>query len=663
MTYGLLAIGLILVYRSSRVVNFAHGQIGVVSAAAFALVTVNLHVPYYVALPFALGLGAAIGAGTEMTVIRRLSRAPRLMSIVATLGVGQFLGALTGAINTGLAANIPHPPGLPEFNLGKLVVTPAYTAILFFAPIVIVALTLFLRRSWFGVAIRSAADNPEAARMAGIRAGRMSALAWGLAGALSTFTAVLVLPARGLDAGSGFGPSLLLRALAVAVVARMNNLVAALIVGVGFGVVEQLLLWNYPSGGLVELVLFVTILVAMFFLPRQGARDEERGSWAAVEALRPIPGLIRQRWAVRNLGKFVGVAALCVAILVPMMGSHSAAISYTGMVSFAIIGLSVGVISGLGGQLSLGQFAIGAIGATMSFHVLSRTGNIALALVYAGIAGAIALVLVGLPSLRARGLMLTVTTLGFALVVPGWLLAQPWALGSGVEMGRPSIGGGALVSGRSYYFFSLGVFVVLFVLTRNLWSRGFGRVLRATRDNEDNARAFTISVNRVKVLGFAISGFIAAIGGAIYGHTLSLTTATAFGIDANINGVVIAVLGGLSILVGPILGVLYIIGIPTVVRLDAATLAASSFGWLVFLLYVPGGLAQLVQPLRDRIVKLLVSRDRESPEAAEGDVIEPVKAATRRMTFTARGNDHLPAVPGGHILSAVDLAKSYGGVV
>ncbi|MCA1708683.1 MAG: branched-chain amino acid ABC transporter permease, partial [Actinobacteria bacterium] len=368
-------MGLILVYRTSRVINFAHGQIGIVAVAVFTLVIGNLHVPYYLALPFALAFGAALGAVVDMTVIRRLANAPRLMSVVATLGVGQFLTAMTAVINAGLSADLPHPPGLPDFNLGALVVTPAFTSILVFSPVVIIALTLFLKRSRYGIAIRSSADNPEAARMAGIRATRMSALAWGLAGALSAFTALLVLPARGLETGAGFGPSLLLRALAVAVVARMDNLLVALLAGVAFGMGEQILFWNYPSGGLIELVLFGTILVAMFSLPRQQGRDAERGSWSLVEAFRPIPAALRDRWSVRNLGKFVALGLLSIGIVVPLLTSHSAAVAYVTMISFALIGLSVGIISGLGGELSLGQFAIGAIGATVSFHVFSRSGN------------------------------------------------------------------------------------------------------------------------------------------------------------------------------------------------------------------------------------------------------------------------------------------------
>ncbi len=668
LSYGLLGVGLVLIYRTNRVINFAHGQIGVVGAAVFGLAVVKWHIPYYVGFPLALAVGAAVAMGAEVAVVRRLAAAPKVMGIVATLGVGQFLLFLTAVVNAELTADFPSPPFLPEFTLGALKITRPYVAISIFGPLVTVALAIFLKRSRFGIGIRSAAANPEAARMAGIRATRMSSLAWGLGGALSTFTALLVLPTIGSVNMSSFGPSLLLRALAVGVVARMNNLVVALAAGVGLGVIEQLLFWNYPTGGLVEVVIFLVILSTMFFLPSQQGREQDRGSWAAVEAWRPIPDAFRQVWTVRNVGKLVGALGLALAIIVPLVTSNSAAVSYVTMIAFALVGLSVGIITGLGGELSLGQFALGGIGAWVSYEVSTRTGNFFLSFIYAGIIGGIVLVLIALPSLRARGLMLTVTTLSFALVVPSWLLAQPWALESGVGMGRPIVAGNPIDTGRSYYFFCLFVFVVMFLLARNLWKGGFGRLLRAVRDNEDNARAFTVPASRVKVQSFFAAGFMAAIAGALYGHLLSLTAPDAFPIDASINSVIIAVLGGISILIGPLLGVFYIIGLPTFVQVDAAVLAASSFGWLLLILYVPSGLAGAVRPLRDRAVAALarlggITIEGDEVASETTDAPDQSLVTARPTLLTARvSSNGLPPVGGATLLQGANLVKHFGGL-
>ena len=249
MAYGLLAVGIVLVYRSDKVINFAHGEIGAFGAAVFGLAIVKWHIPYWVALLPALLVSACIGAMTEMGVIRRLRNAPKLMSLVATLGIAQVLLNLTQAINSSAAngATFPQPPGLPSFRVGTFLVTQAFSGLLIISPIVVIALVLFLRYSRYGLSMRAAAANPEAARMAGVFAGRMSTLAWGLAGGVACLTAILLKPTLGFVTVQALGPNLLLRALAAAVIARMTSLPIALGAGLGVGVVEQVLLRSYPA--------------------------------------------------------------------------------------------------------------------------------------------------------------------------------------------------------------------------------------------------------------------------------------------------------------------------------------------------------------------------------------------------------------------------------
>ncbi|HVE98140.1 MAG TPA: ATP-binding cassette domain-containing protein [Mycobacteriales bacterium] len=671
LTYGLLSVGLVLIYRSNRIINFAHGETGAFGAAFFGLLASKYGVPYYLALPVGLLSGAGVAALAEVAVVRRLRNAPRLMSVVATLGVGQFLVVFSLVVNSqaGAGSKYPEPPGLPVYELGALRITQAYSGMLFFAPLVVIGLILFLTRSRFGLGIRSAAANPEAARMAGIPAARMSALSWALAGGLSAFTAILTAPTRGFSSGETFGPGLLLRALAGAVLARMNNLGLALAAGVGLGITEQILLWNKPQSGLVELALFLIILATLLLQKQRGGRDEEKGSWAAVIAARPVPDALREVWAVRNLGRLMGVAGLVVLIALPFRISNSNAVTIVSMMGFAIIGLSVGLVTGLGGQLSLGQFAIAAVGAWASYEVSSRTGNFALSLLYAGLAAAVASLVIGLPALRIRGLLLTVTTLGFALVTPAWLLQQEYVLGDGVDPGRPCLDRAcenALDTGKRYYWFALAVTVVAVLLVRNLRSGGFGRLLVAVRDNEDNARAFTVRAAAVKTQGFLLAGFVAGLGGAVYGHALSRIGTSTFPTGASIDVVVMTVLGGISILAGPIIGVLWVIGLPAFVDLGSAGLAATRLGSLMLILYAPGGLAQILTPVRDRVVKLLARRAGVDVEAAYAAATAPVQTSIGATGAARRTSPIAPAPrlrpPGAVLLEARDLRKRFGGV-
>ena len=667
ITYGLLAVGLVLVYRSNRIINFAHGEVGAFAAALFGLFTVKYGLPYYVVLPLGLLIGAATGAAAEVGVVRRLRNAPKLMSIVATLGVGQFLVIFGLVLNSqaGAGSLFPQPPGLPVFELGALRVTQAYTGMLVFGPIAVVLLAVFLKYSRFGLAIRSAAANPEAARMAGIPAARMSALAWALAGALSAFTAILTAPTRGFTSGETFGPGLLLRALAAAVLARMNSLPIALAGGLALGILEQLLLWNRPQSGLVEVVLFAIILITLLVQRQKGGRDEEKGSWAAVQALRPIPRALRSIWLVRNLGMLIGIASLLVALALPVFISNSSAITMVSIIGFAIVGLSVGIVTGLGGQLSLGQFAIAAVGAWASFEVSSRIGHFELSFLYAGLAGALASLVIGLPALRIRGLFLTVTTLSFALVMPAFLLQQRFVLGDGVDPGRPIIGDTALDTGKLYYYFALPVLVITVLLARNVRRGGFGRLLTAVRDNEEAARAFTVRASLVKTQGFLLAGFFAGVGGALYGHALSRIGSSTFPTSASIAVVVMTVIGGISLLSGPIIGALFIIGVPAFLPLDSAGLAASALGQLLIIMYLPAGLGGLAEPLRDKIVKALGRRAGIDVDAAYDDV--PTAAGS---TGSARVRDRVAPIrpserlrpPGSVLLQGQGLTKSFGGV-
>ena len=673
LTYGLLAVGLVLIYRTNRIINFAHGQIGAFGSAFFGVAAVKWHIPYWVAFPMALFVAAATGAAAETGVVRRLRNAPRLMSIVATLGVGQFLVLFSAVINSTASAGslYPQPSWLPVFNVGALRVTQAYSGMLFLSPLFVLAIALFLKRSRFGLAIRAAAANPEAARMSGIFAARMSSLAWAIAGALSAFTAILTAPTQGFISGDSFGPALLLRAMTAAVIGRMQSLPLALAGGVGLGILEQLLLWNYPRSGLVEVTLFVIILVTLLLQRQRGGRDEEKGSWAAVQGLRPIPQKLQDLWAIRLMGPTLAIAFLAFLAILPLFITNSLSVTFTGIIGFAIVGLSIGVLTGLGGQLTLGQFAVASIGAVVSFQVSSRIGDFPLALLYAGLGAGLVSVIIGLPALRIRGLMLTVTTLGFALATPAWLLAQPWMLGDGRDPGRPIVNGTPLDTGHKYYYFALTLFVLALILARNIRKSGFGRLLIAIRDNEDNARAFTVKASVVKLQGYLIGGFIAGIGGATYGHSLSSIGVSTFPASASIAVVVMTVLGGVSVLIGPIIGAVWTLGVP-LLNVGNIGLAGTTFGALLLILWKPGGLIQLFGPVRDRVVKWVARRHGIDPEplfAGEDfdDTTAPATTGASVGAFQAREQGAVPSqrrapTTGSTLLEARHLSKSFGGV-
>jgi ABC-type branched-subunit amino acid transport system ATPase component/ABC-type branched-subunit amino acid transport system permease subunit len=343
---------------------------------------------------------------------------------------------------------------------------------------------------------------------------------------------------------------------------------------------------------------------------------------------------------VRLIAPVAAGVALALAAALGLVVTNAAAVRLASICGFGIVGLSVGLVSGLGGQLSLGQFAVGAVGAVTSALVLPRTGSWLLAIVYAVLAGAVASVAVGLPALRVRGLLLTVSTLAFALVVPAWLLQQRWLLDAGIS----------LESGRAYYLFSLVCLGAAGVFVWNLRRAGLGRVLLAVRDNEDNARAFAVSATRLRVVALAISGAVAGLGGAVHAQASGSISGSTFGTSASITVVVMTVLGGLGLLVGPVLGAVFVVGIPAFAPFDAAGLAATKLGILIVILYLPGGLAQLVLPLRSTVVRLVAG---DTP-------VPPERERLRTLPLAARSSlaPHSNRV----VLGAAGLTRRFGAV-
>jgi ABC-type branched-subunit amino acid transport system ATPase component/ABC-type branched-subunit amino acid transport system permease subunit len=669
MTYGIVAVGLVLVYRSSRIINFAQGAIGVFGAAIAGVAVVEWNMSYWIAVPIALLVSAFLGAGSEVVVIRRLRDAPTVIGVVATLGLAQVLVIFSSLINSSVTAGaqFPSPVGLPDFNYGALRVTTAYSAMLIFTPLIVIGLVIFFRRGWFGLAMRASSTNTEAAELVGVNANGMGSLAWAISGAVAAYTAILILPTRGFTGGDFLGPGLLLRALTAAVIARMTNLTVAMIAGIGVGILEGLLLWNYPDGSVVEAVLFVIILGALLLQRARYDRRDAKGSWTAIRDWLPIPDSYRKIFWIRNLRWVVFTVLLAIALAIPLLVTNANATSFTLIEVMTVVGFSVGIVAGLSGQLSLGQFALAGIGGAVSYYVTQETGTFVLGFLVGGLAAAGVALLIGLPALRIRGPMLAVTTLGFAIVASTWAFKQPWLLSDGKSHDPLSIAGLEFRTARSYYVLGLFVFLVALFFARNVWKSGLGLRMRAVRDNEDTARAFTVNPTAVKLEAFGVAGFLAGLAGAVYGGGISLLTSDAFAVQRSIDAAAVAVLGGLGLLMGPFLGALFIVGIPEIPNifgiapLDSLQLLATSVGWLFIVVQFPGGFAVGVGALRTRIVDAIARRHGLDP-AVEWD-LDAAAAPERVEVRLALPPPSPRTFPHGEIiLRTNEITKQYGGL-
>lgn len=671
MTYGLLAAGLVLVYRSSRFINFAQISIGLFGASLLSLGVGRYGFPYWVALGIAMLISAGVASVTEIAIVRPLAGSPKVLSMVATLGMASFLffAALTVNAQGLQAATFPQPSPwiFDTFDVGALEVRP-YASAQILSLVLLVLLGAFLRYSRYGVAIRGAASNPDAAALSGVSPAGMSLLSWSLAGALSCFAAALLIPSKGAITPETIGPDLLLRALAAAAIARFRSIPVAVAAACGIGVVQQVIATKGSgAGGFAELFIFIAVVASILLTPRQGREPSE--PWDGLGALRRLPPAYRSVRSIRGIPILVAALMLAVGLALPFFVENSTALAATQVVSVAIVALSVLVITGLGGQLSLGQFAIGGIGATVAVIITENGGSFWIGLVGAVLAGGLASAVIGIPALRVKGLLLGVATLSFALLSTAWLFQQPWMLGGGRSTARPDLG---IFDGdaRNYFYVALGGLVLAMIVVGNIGRGAFGRKLMAVRDNEDAARSLTVDATSVKLQAYVVAGMIAGLGGAIYAQSFDRVSYDNLGVQLSIDVVIIAVVGGIGSLWGPLLGALYIRGIPSFLGVNNnEALAGLAAAWLVLITIERNGISGVLQGFGRRFDDFLARIAGIDPAVARAEGMG-VSAAPGDAAATTKGTGirlQAPAaapVPTAEILLDVrNITKRFGGLV
>jgi ABC-type branched-subunit amino acid transport system permease subunit len=628
--YGLLAVGLVLVYRTNRVLNFAQGQIGVIGAVFLVKLTGDFKFNYWFALALSIGLAAFTGALCEL-VLRRLFNRPRVLVMVATIGLSYVLLALT-ALPFIRPSNLYKPVPVPfdlSFSLGPFIITPTEVLTLIVAPLVTIALVLAVRFTSWGLSMRAMSENADSARLSGVWIRRTSTLTWTVAGALSAFTAILNAPNQTSALTQALSPDLLLYALTAALIGAMINLTVAFVAGVGMGIFLELLQWNVPSPAKQQFILFLVVMAVLLIRVgalRKGTRGD-RSTWGhgAVTTVRASADVLRRR--VSSSGIWLCVIGAVAAPLVLSVGND---VLFSQICIYAVIALSLTLLTGWAGQVSLGQFGLVAVGALVAVH-LGSSLPLPVVMLYGGAVTAFVAIIVGLPALRMPGLFLAVTTLAFAIFMQNAVLATPCFTMPGIGktlctglpnpsytfVARPSLFGISLSSQRSFAWFSLGVLLVSIFVIRTWRDRGIARRLVAVRDNELTAAAMGIPILRTKLLAFALSGFVAGYAGVCFAFATQQLNNTDITFDPTTSFVIISmvVIGGLGSISGAILGALYLEGLPAIFGSNQTIqFITSGLGLLAFILYLPGGLAELLHRLGDLVTMgVRAALDRVAP--------------------------------------------------
>jgi len=628
---GLVAAGIILVYRTTRIINFAATAIGAAGAELTFQLVQFTGVPFPLALVAGILVAGLLGLVFDLAFGRRFFSAPRLVLTVITIAVA---GLLAGPQVRQVVGSLPFfpqersfldafgasdiKPFLPfagfRFQVGSLNLNFGFAEV-FAIDAVLLALGLlaaFFRYTRAGVGVRAVAENTERAPLLGINVGGLSSVVWTLAG----MTSGLAIIATGFvdqpGAASGIAPSVLLPALAACALARFTRLPTAVLVSVAISVIARATESSFPDDlPLVSGVLFLVIGAAFLLQQRSGRSEAGSGvSWEATEELRPIPSELASLTSLRATKIVFSLIGLIVIVVYPFVVSTGPIILGGVIAITAILALSVVVLTGWAGQVSLGQWGFAAIGAVAGGALTSKVGvPFWFAVPMASVITAGFAVLVGLPALRIRGLFLLVSTFSFALAVNSVVLNDRY-FGSILpkDVRRPTLFFLDFDDERSMYYLTLGALVLSIVVVLNLRKSRLGRLLIATRENEANVQAFGVPLLRTKLLAFATSGALAGLAGAIYVHQQRGINVEAFALDKSVQLFLLAVVGGVTSVGGAMLGAAYFSIFDYLFPNNVIAQVLQPFSVLLVLYSVPGGLASILNKVRDSVLRIIAQR-------------------------------------------------------
>ena len=374
LTYGLLAVGIVLIFKANRFINVAHAQLGTLSALLLGRFVLDDGWSWWVAFPTVIAVGVLAALVVERLVIRPMLKRRRhaVSLLLVSIGVAQLLLALTYIQGIGPNNTTLYQKGYPvpihvEFDLGAFVLRGQHVLILTVVPLIVLALAGFLRYSIWGKMLRASASNGDAARLCGISVSRINAMAWGIAGGLSAVTAVLQAPGSNTFNTAALGPGLLLRALGAAALGGFTNIPLALLGGLVIAEAEHITLATRHNGGDAELVVLFVVIAILFVRGRAIAAGFSRADSRNEEVSPPrVPESVRTRPTTRYARPLFAVFCLLVALLAPVApffntDAHRFQLIVT--LVMAISGVALTMVVGWAGQVSLGHFALLGMGA------------------------------------------------------------------------------------------------------------------------------------------------------------------------------------------------------------------------------------------------------------------------------------------------------------
>ena len=540
--YAIASMGLVLTYTVTGVFNFAHGAVGMIAAFVYYELHVEQDVPMPVALVLVvLVLAPITGLGAER-LLRRFQGADYATSLVVTIAVTiGLLGFAQKVFPEDVARNSPYLFGNHRITLFDVPITYDRIAQVVVAIVVAFGLRFVLFGTPLGARMRSVVDDPELARLNGVRSVAIARCSWMIGFGLAALAGVLF--AAGTNLNAIVLTLLVLNAYGAAMIGRLTSLPMTFLGALILGLCQELtnVSWLWPSG---DVFLRVRLAIPGLFLVL---------AVLLVPSFRLSAGRVvgRDQPTVPTLRRSIAAGAVLVAIVLALVELGPTDLHSHLLRGFvmATIALSLVAVTGLSGQISLTQYLFLGVGAFVAGKVFGGANGFGM--LVGGLVAAALGVLVALPSVRLRGLHLALSTFGIALIGREAVLSDPRVFGfTGRAVGRPSIFGLSTQSDGAFAVWCAVVFVVLGLLVTGVRRSWFGRQLTAIRDSELAAATLGLPVRATKVMVFALSAFIAGCAGSLFGGMSGTVDGTQFEPVNSLVIVLFAFVGGITTISG-----------------------------------------------------------------------------------------------------------------
>jgi branched-subunit amino acid ABC-type transport system permease component len=551
--YGLAAMGLVLTYKTSGVFNFAHGAIAAVAAYGFYDLHSLRGLPWPLALLLVVGVLPPVLALVLERVARTLADATVTMKIVATVGLQL---AITGALMASYGGEgLPFPAFLPVDTVSLIGIQVGMDQLISAGVAAAGALGFFLffRSSPLGVRMRAVVDNPDLLGLAGTSPVAVRRWAWLIGTWFAAISGVLLAPQIGLDAL--LLTLLVVQAYGAAAVGLFSSLpltyAGGLLIGVLAALATKLVVGSEALAGLPPAIPFLVLFVVLLLAGRR--RLVEVGSHRRTPVQAPLLG--------PRAGMCVAVIVVGLGAAVPFLVGSKLPV-YANALVFVLIFSSLRLLVHTSGQVSLAHAGLVGVGAAAFSHLAVGAGLPWLvAVLLAGVIAVPVGALVAIPAIRLSGLYLALGTFGFGLLLEKVLYRTDLMFGatSTLAAPRPAL----FTSDTAFYYVLLAFAVGGAVVVAAVGRSRLGRLLRAMADSPTTLSTLGLGVNVTRVTVFAISAFLAGVGGALYASQALSATGTPFIAYNSLIWLAVLVLASVARSAAPVLAALYLAVAPS----------------------------------------------------------------------------------------------------